>query len=272
MPIYRGETRVRPFKGDHRPANLYLGETKLDGWSYQTRDGESLAFYGTYNDTADVTVSGNCAQNGAPASASPVPVLFAGTCGLQISDQAGIRQTVSLPALRRVGGVSDTYRPATGEYVQKTGVKVFDGTENWWHGIKYADAYAFVLSDFTPNAAIQYPNWLFTHGPPKNSYKDAGEGCNLYAYVDNRVAVSVSAGTIGCADSDSAQEKISAFKAWLAAQLAAGTPAAVCYPLAAPVTEYRAPVSVLSYYPYTGIAQDGVVAARIAGTAKVMDA
>ena len=51
-------------------------------------------------------------------------------------------------------------------------------------------------------------------------------------------------------------QKAAAFKAWLAAQAAAGTPVAVLYKLAAPVPITGTPQSVPTYYPYTRIVND----------------
>ena len=46
--------------------------------------------------------------------------------------KTNILRTSEEIVLRKVGGVCDTYNPLTGEYVQRIGEVVLDGSENWW--------------------------------------------------------------------------------------------------------------------------------------------
>ena len=46
--------------------------------------------------------------------------------------KSNILRTSEEIVLREVGGVCDTYNPLTGEYVQRIGEAIFNGSENWW--------------------------------------------------------------------------------------------------------------------------------------------
>lgn len=63
MSSYVGDKKALLCKADKTPARLYKGETKIDGWETQTKTGESVSFENTYNDTADVIISGNTVQS-----------------------------------------------------------------------------------------------------------------------------------------------------------------------------------------------------------------
>lgn len=261
MPIYRGTTRVRPFQGDHAPANLYLGETKLDGWSPQTQSGEALEFENTYNDTMEVTLYGVSYANGTPSPIAPVPVYSVENTELYAHNLGGsLEQTVSLPTLRGIGSIKDSYSPVTGEYVRRIGFKTFNGTENW---AVFNDS-KFLLSgglggSVIPSSAGGLCTHLIVHDAAAASYITEG-------YIGWQAQGNLFVGAYS-----KFSGSLTDFKAWLAAQSAAGTPVTVYYVLAAPVTTYLDPVTISTYYPSTILEQDGVVPATINATAKVME-
>jgi len=114
---------------------------------------------------------------------------------------------------------------------RNVGVKVFDGTERWEYGGN-SSGYGFYLE--IPDCDTHNHTWKdieCTHFKKRN---------NKYQYYNNL--------TIGYWDVNSNiitfryDDKISgssldAFKAWLAAQYAAGTPVTIWYPLATPTYE-----------------------------------
>ena len=64
MPIYRGTTPLKPYRGDMQPVNIYRGVTKLAGWHAATASGQStLAVDCDYNVPPDaLTIDGKCVQ------------------------------------------------------------------------------------------------------------------------------------------------------------------------------------------------------------------
>jgi len=71
-----------------KPVNMYLGDTKIAGWIPSTKQGESVSFTDTYNDTAEVIIEGNTvqesdyyaknglsSQNGTPTPDNPIPII-----------------------------------------------------------------------------------------------------------------------------------------------------------------------------------------------------
>lgn len=60
--IYRGSTPLRVYKGDHKSANVYWGNTKVAGWVENTASGETVEFSNTYNDFVDVLLTGKTEQ------------------------------------------------------------------------------------------------------------------------------------------------------------------------------------------------------------------
>lgn len=63
MAIYKNGQQGHPYRGDHRPVNIYQGRNKIAGWKEEIKSGESIVVEGvTYNDVADVIVEGNTVQ------------------------------------------------------------------------------------------------------------------------------------------------------------------------------------------------------------------
>jgi len=64
MPIYRGTTPLKPYRGDMQPVNIYRGVTKLAGWHDATASGQSpLSVDCDYNVPPDaLTIDGKCVQ------------------------------------------------------------------------------------------------------------------------------------------------------------------------------------------------------------------
>lgn len=62
MAIIQNGNVQKAYKGDHKPINVYKGDTKMTGWKNETKSGASVSFADTYNDVADVTVEGDTVQ------------------------------------------------------------------------------------------------------------------------------------------------------------------------------------------------------------------
>ena len=140
MPIYRGTTPLKPYRGDMQPVNIYSGVTKLAGWHAATASGQSpLSVDCDYNVPPDaLTIDGKCVQTGTPSPSSPAPIsTITGNVGITGADGAssdtvtvafGSAVCASLP-----DGTHDSYDAVTGVLTRRVGVRFFDGSadEGW---------------------------------------------------------------------------------------------------------------------------------------------
>ena len=78
----------------------------------------------------------------------------------------------------------------------------------------------------------------------------------IYNLAGWAVAINISKAIIGYTQEDSDEQIKSKFKAWLAAQHAAGTPVTVYYELAEPVITQHTPTAIPAIYPTTTVYSD----------------
>ena len=130
--------------------------------------------------------------------------------------------------LLKVGDYQDEQEILSGAVTRKVGIKVFDGTEGWVKGTSfYADISLGALQA--------------AHSCICNYY--AGKSTNPYSADSNTIQVGYKDGSLTFWNrvyitANRAEYATAAdFKAYLAAQYAAGTPVIVLYPLATPTTE-----------------------------------
>ena len=138
----------------------------------------------------------------------------------------------SVQNLFGVGDYADTQEIISGAVTRNVGIKVFDGTENW---TRTASGDGFTVFSIEANAH-SIPGWskitsLSTHfecyvGSTSPTYIAANAG-KFWLNTAGQYFRFVIEGTMDLAQ----------FKAWLAAQYAAGTPVIVVYPLAEATTE-----------------------------------
>ena len=57
-----GTNNILPVYGNYKPVERRINNTKIAGWIPSTKQGESVSFTNTYNDTADVVIEGNTVQ------------------------------------------------------------------------------------------------------------------------------------------------------------------------------------------------------------------
>lgn len=62
MAVYKGNKKAKLYRGDYRPAELYLGEEKIAGYDTVSLEGESITARGTYQDGLDLRVCGRSEQ------------------------------------------------------------------------------------------------------------------------------------------------------------------------------------------------------------------
>jgi len=132
------------------------------------------------------------------------------------------------------------------------------GAEAW---LKYAAENKYYMD--MPNAEYDLNvNCLCTHYIGGNSGSGTDHN-NGYAWFQSTSAFP----RFYIADNNYADA--TAFKAYLAAQYAAGTPVKVLYQLAAPVTTPGTPQTVRTFPKVTNLSQDGAVNGLITATCKV---
>ena len=200
-----------------------------------------------------------------PSPDYPSPVLSAGECNLLVIDRTGIRQSIALPPLRKIGDVADSYNPETGEYVQRIGVKVFDGTETFVQSGLTNDTHFVAYTDFGNSLTAPYATGAYcTHGDIALSSGGAALSNVVFFYNSNTFHFLKFPKSMGIVD-------VTTFKSYLATQYANGIPVTVYYQLATPITTTLTPTEIPTYYPTTVIEQDGAVKGTIEATCKVME-
>ena len=131
-------------------------------------------------------------------------------------------QTASVPTLLGVGDDKDEAELIQGIKTGKVGVKVLNGTENWANLSNY---YNLSKTDLNTNSTVLPLNStsiICTHLVAKSGMFTDGIGVGA-SYVNFKY--------------DTIAATLDAWKAWLAAQYAAGTPVIIVYPLATETTE-----------------------------------
>ena len=201
-----------------------------------------------YDDVTVIDLTASFGAGNEPTQAQ-CDILFA-----TWQDKASTQAT--LPTLRKIGTVADTYNPETGVLVQRIGKKVFDGTE--LTSISIGDGNSVVITKPIENlyyGNTYYSPFIGSHhmkmtGVPNvdwNKSINYGKGCvstnsSLWLSVDNKKINTIS----------EAQE-------WFAQQYANGTPVTVYYQLATPIVTTLTKTALPTYKPTTVIESDSTV-------------
>ena len=179
--------------------------------------------HNTYNAAAQpyVSATGTVVQNGTPTPTNPIYPTF-------------YRQGDMV--LRRVGDYADSYDATTHKITRRVGVKVLDGTEDWF----VSDSYLSRMYNLTiDNLFAQAPNIATNRATPYSTH--FGRTTN-WVSVDERLGLIMgykyaNIPVIGLGYGEASNANLPAFKSWLAEQYAGGTPVTVYYPLETPVEE-----------------------------------
>lgn len=135
-------------------------------------------------------------------------------------------QTAQIADLFAIGNYKDEQDIVNGEIIRRVGIKVLDGTEVW--GEKNATT-GLTLTRVNDMLNQSSAPLIVTHGEwSASAEKDSDKW---------RIVVGP---YLACLPS---QETTADFKAWLAAQYAAGTPVIVLYPLATETIEHKSPTT-----------------------------
>ena len=161
-------------------------------------------------------------------------------------------QTFALPQplYSLPGGVADEYDVVGGAGTQRVGKKTFDGTEGWVGGDAETPGYyrwKLPVSD-AKHLQTSAQQILCTHYP---------SGMETTYYKNQSISLSTrDEGAFYLYDTAHAQSGLADWKAYLAAQSAAGTPVTVLYELATPQAIAGTPQSIQTYAPKTIITND----------------
>ena len=162
--------------------------------------------------------------------------------------------TVTLPTLEPLygdGTVSDEYDAATGIETRRWKRMELDGTESGWRTSPTEDntklRYVLPAPDaLNPPTTYDMPDITCTHyaaAPPYNNWRSTQSVC-------------VSSGSLVFFDTVYGAQDLAAWKSYLAAQKAAGTPVTVVYQLAEPVVTQRDPARVIPPAPMCNVYAD----------------
>ena len=144
-----------------------------------------------------------------------------------------------------LSGAEDTVEVSTDGDVtvtRRTAVLELDGTEDW---LGYGVANGYIMYVYVPaikqiSSTYTIANMVCSHYPTIAFYK-------LYTGSFNAIGQSSNSVNISCVDSRF--QSVSAWKSYLAAQAAAGTPVTIVYELAAPETEALTAISPITPVP-----------------------
>lgn len=187
------------------------------------------------NSLTEVKLSGGCEQNGTPTPNAPIDII-SNNGALKVNNQGQIYtdgtqevvtdslgNTANAEMLLAFENYKDTQEVLSGAVTRNLGIKVFDGSEDW-----YESSLTAVIRGATEDwGAIAGVGGYCTHLDVLKSGESTFAGAcrfasdfNVYYYKD---AFGVSS--------------ISGFKQYLAQQYANGTPVIIVYPLATSTTE-----------------------------------
>lgn len=258
--LHRGTKPAALYKGAYKPGRLYKGAQIIAGYEDAAKAAPAT-WEGTYDDVVGVAAQGKGKQDGTPIPSAPVP-LVASEGSLTASGRTGT--TVTLPVLRAIPGsdIRDTLAYIGGgqwQVTRRVGVVQLTGTETWTiGGLKadksdwyyqspaLADAVNTAVSD---SACTHYPQALIANNQTR-------QGCGIVWQ------------TIRVRWGDP-PDGTDAWKEFLAAQAAAGTPMTVWYTLAAPTTETVTLGELPSYPVHTELAVSGDYPPDVVGIVKV---
>lgn len=201
----------------------------LEDWGWLCRDfGAGITF--TLTEATDIYIRIRLKKGTVINNGIFKPQLEIGTAATPYTPYTG--QAVPLPALEPLygdGTVNDEYDAVSGVETRRWGRVVFDGTENWGlsrtesgnnrYFIRVPDAVAYNLL-----SQIVCSHWP-SIGPGQTWQDKTGITLSL-GNADKNIWIY---------DPRFAQADLPTFKAWLAAQYAAGTPVTVVYQLAEPI-------------------------------------
>lgn len=260
--LHRGTKPAALYRGAYSPCKLYRGTQLIAGYADAAKAAPA-SWDGTYDDVMGVTATGKGKQDGTPTPSAPV-ALVAAEGSLTASGRTGTTPTtVTLPTLRAIPGtdIRDTLAYIGGgqwQITRRVGVVQLDGTETWTVGGLRADKADWYYQ--SPNLPDAVDNSVSSSGCTHYQYalianNQTRQGCGIVWR-----AIRVRWGD--------PPDGTDAWKAFLAAQAAAGTPVTVWYELVTPATETVTLGTLYSYPVQTTLDISGDFPSDVVGTCK----
>lgn len=208
---------------------------------------------------SSLLVTGGIVQNGS-GDVSPDNVrAISGTTALTVEDNNDNIQMINLPQMlyNLPGGNSDDYDAISGVVTQRIGKIVLSGNEGFTlNRPANSQTYNFQIKSSFPNGVTTGISVISSHYPFLNQTwdQDISAPC-CYVYLNEL--------TIKYPKDEQTNTTVAAFKAFLAAQNAAGTPVTILYLLASPLSING---QISSVKPFPGINKLTVNAGAISAT------
>lgn len=261
--LYRGTKPGALYKGAYKPGKLYKGTQLVAGYADVSKAAPA-SWDGTYDDVVGVAATGKSKQDGTPTPSAPVPLVAAeGT--LTASGRTGTTPTtVTLPVLRAIPGtdIRDTAAyigAGQWQVTRRVGVVQLTGTETWTIGGLKADK----------------TDWFYQSAKLADAVDSSVAACICTHYKSAEIANNQTRQGIGVTWRairvrwGDPPDDTAAWKAFLAAQAAAGDPVTIWYALATPTTETVTLGTLPSYPVHTELAVSGDYPPDVTGTVKV---
>jgi hypothetical protein len=241
IKMYLGNTLVANFVPAKNSSGVVGMYDTVGGQFYTSRGtgeftgGRAVCSNGELAQTY-TSATGTVTQSGTPTPTNPIEPTFY---------QQGYL------VLRKINDTyADSYDATTGKITRRVGVKVLNGTEDWFmSGNNYLSAmYNILINDMYAEASSVSSNRASpysTHFGRSTSWLSYDVNARLnkvqaYTTTDNSKHI------LGLGYPGASEANIPTFKQWLAQQYAAGTPVVVYYPLVTPVEENWAPEQCLN--------------------------
>lgn len=147
-------------------------------------------------------------------------------------------QTTTVPDLYAVGNYKDEYDAVSGQITRRVGVKVLDGTEDWFAAKGYTDLYGVPVADgvFSANQLAISTHYAGTTAVNNVMATNTTKATHASILAPGKISVYIKDTVNGTSLED--------WKAYLAAQYAAGTPIIIIYPLITPAMEQLTPQKI----------------------------
>ena len=230
----------------------------------------TLSVDDSIKDYDKIAITGASVETGSGDKSPDNPYALPGATALTVSDGAApLTVPLPRPLYGLPDGTCDEYDAVGGQGTRRVGRLALDGTEPFLRfrsdgnnatTVSFDTQGSGGLVDGAHNSSNLCCSHFKTGGSSMDGAENVGTGSIGEIYFEilrSRLA--------GWDDDWTNGQKAAAFKAWLAAQAAAGTPVAVLYKLAAPVPITGA-VSVPIYHPTTILSLDaGTLSLRCRG-------
>lgn len=210
------------------------------------------------NNFVEVSSVGVTTQDGVPTPTVPIPLVIAKPAAIEVNDGQGNSISYPLPAevtargMNGIGAVADKFDLVSGLDTQNYYTVVADGTEAWLASTESKQYYIFTAPfDIKPDSSGRT---LCSHFEYVSPASQTGQ----YRFGGGSIPTALTF------NYDNTGTDLAGWKAWIAAQHAAGTPVTVAYQLATPIITQYTPQVVLQNVNAFPVAATGDATGNIA--------